>query len=294
MKSVVNNCLARLRGYMQLTKPSIMLLVLLTGATALFMEGGFVSHVGKFLMVMLGLFLTGGSANALNQYFERDIDARMKRTSKRRPLPQGHIGATEALVFAVSIGAAGVLLFGLVFNWLSALLSLLTILFYSLFYTLWLKPNTHQNIVIGGAAGAMGPIIAWAAATGGLSMTPWLLFLIIFFWTPPHFWALALCLKDDYRAAKLPMLPVVKGDAATLKQIFYYTLVMVGISLTILVVKFSWFYLLVASALGIQFIRKSHLTRKHATLVLERALFGYSIIYLLALFAVLIVDSFLK
>jgi protoheme IX farnesyltransferase len=239
-----------LRSLVQLTKPSIMLLVLLTGATALFMEGRFKHHPGKFLLVLLGLYLTGGAANALNQFFERDIDARMQRTRLRRPLPQKQLSKNLALGFAISIGVLGCLLFGFYFNWLSAGLALGTILFYSFFYTLWLKPNTHQNIVIGGAAGAMGPLIAWAAATGSLAMTPWILFLIIFFWTPPHFWALALCLKEDYRAANLPMLPVVKGDAATLRQIFYYTMVLVAISLSLLLIQFSWLYLLAATLLG--------------------------------------------
>lgn len=279
--------------YLRLTKPTIMLLVLLTGATALFMEGSLVQAPWKFLLVMLGLYLTGGAANALNQYFERDIDARMARTRDRRPLPMGQLGTVEALLFSAVIGVAGVLLFGFVFNWLSAALSLATILFYSFFYTLWLKPNTHQNIVIGGAAGAMGPIIAWAAATNGLAMTPWILFLIIFFWTPPHFWALALCLKDDYRAANLPMLPVVKGDETTLRQIFYYTLVLVAISLSLLLVQFGWFYLLSATSLGLLFIYKSYVVKRQATLKLERGLFGYSIVYLFALFLALIADSFL-
>jgi protoheme IX farnesyltransferase len=142
--------------YLKLTKPTIMLLVLLTGATALVMEGSLLSEPVDFTLILFGLFLTGGAANALNQFFERDIDSRMGRTSKKRPLPQGKLSARQALIFAIVIGVVGVLLFGLVFNWLSAALALGTVLFYSLFYTLWLKPNTHQNIVIGGAAGISG------------------------------------------------------------------------------------------------------------------------------------------
>ncbi len=283
--------LRRLRSYLLLTKPTIMLLVLLTGATALCMEGSLLQRPWHFLLVLLGLFLTGGSANALNQYFERDLDARMQRTKSRRPLPQGQLGAAQALGFALLSAVAGLLLFALIFNLLSALLALLTMLFYSLFYTLWLKRHTHQNIVIGGAAGAMAPLISWAAATGGLEVTPWILFLIIFFWTPPHFWALALCLKEDYRRVKLPMLPLVKGDRATLKQIFYYTVALFVISLSLLLFTAGWFYLVVATLLGLLFIRCSYLARRHATLALERRLFGYSIVYLLCLFAALIVDS---
>ena len=283
--------LRQIRHYITLTKPSIMLLVILTGSTALFMEKSLVHRPLDFFLVLLGLYLTGGAANALNQYFEREIDAKMQRTSKKRPLPQHKLEARQALIFSLGIATMGVLLFGFYFNWLSAALSLGTILFYSLFYTLWLKPNTHQNIVIGGAAGAMGPIIAWVAATGTLSMTPWILFLIIFFWTPPHFWALALCVKDDYQRANLPMLPVVKGDKETLKQIYYYTLVMVAVSLSLLLIQFSWIYFIAATVLGIIFIQKAFVMRLHATLKQEWALFGYSIVYLLALFCVLIVDS---
>jgi len=192
--------LARLRTYLALTKPTIMVLVVITGATGLVLQQDFTYQPWSALLVLCGLFLTGGSANALNQYFERDLDARMERTSKRRPLPMHRLGPNEALFFAVAIGVAGVLLFGLCFNLLSAALAGGTILFYGLFYTLYLKPRTAQNIVIGGAAGAMAPVIAWAAAAGDLSLTPWVLFLVIFLWTPPHFWALALYLREDYEA----------------------------------------------------------------------------------------------
>ena len=282
-----------IRHYLMLTKPSIMLLVIVTGATALFVEKSLLQRPLDFFLIMLGLYLTGGAANAFNQYFERDIDARMQRTSKRRPLPMGQLTSLSAFWFALITGTLGVLLFAVFFNLLSAAFALGTILFYSFFYTLWLKPNTHQNIVIGGAAGAMAPIIAWAAATGGLSLAPIILFLIIFFWTPPHFWALALCLKDDYRAANLPMLPVVKGDSETLKQIFYYTLALVGISLSMLFVKAGWFYLLVAAITGGLFIVKAYKVKQHPSLTLERGLFGYSILYLFVLFLAISIDAFL-
>ena len=268
-----------------------MLLVLLTGATALVMEASLLSQPIDFILVLTGLFLTGGAANALNQFFERDIDSKMGRTNKKRPLPRGKISAMHALWFAIGIGFSGVLLFGLAFNWLSAALALGTILFYSLFYTLWLKPNTHQNVVIGGAAGSMAPLIAWAAATGGLALTPWILFLIIFFWTPPHFWALALCVKEDYKRVGLPMLPVVKGDEVTLRLIFYYTLALVVISLALLLTSVGWLYVIAAALLGGLFIKKSYETRKHPSLGRERGLFGYSIVYLLALFSAIIVDA---
>ncbi len=192
--------MAKVRDFLNLMKPSIMLLVLLTGAAALMLEGSLTAGDWHFWAVLVGLMLTGGCANGLNQYFERDIDAQMGRTKNRRPLAIGAMLPKTALYFVVTCGIVAVLLFGFVFNWLSAFTALGTILFYSFYYTLWLKPRTHLNIVIGGAAGAMAPIIAWVAVTGTLALTPWLLFLIVFFWTPPHFWALALVCEERLRA----------------------------------------------------------------------------------------------
>lgn len=282
--------LTRLRHYIQLTKPTIMLLVLFTGGTALVMEGSLLDEPGKFLLVLLGLYLTGGSANALNQYFEREIDAKMERTARRRPLPLHYLGEREALIFAVTIGLVGVLLFGFFFNWLTALMSLATLLFYALFYTLFLKPHTWQNIVIGGAAGAMAPVGAWAAATGQTAVAPWLLFLIIFLWTPPHFWALALYCKEDYIKARLPMLPVVKGDDATYKQILIYTYALILVSLAVFAVGAGWFYLVAALGLGAYLLRKALMARRLKTVPAMRGLFGFSIVYLFALFLALIAD----
>ncbi len=280
-------------SYIQLTKPSIMLLVLFTGATALVLEGSFLSQPGHFILVMMGLYLTGGSANALNQYFEREIDARMTRTYKRRPLPLGKLTSTGALIFSVGIGLAGVLIFAVFFNWLTALLSLGTILFYSLFYTLWLKPNTDQNIVIGGIAGAMAPVGAWTAATGTMDVVPWILFAIVFLWTPPHFWALALYHKDDYVRADLPMMPVVRGDRATLAQMLAYTFVLFGVSLSLLLFDGGWVYLAAALVLGGVFIRKVFVAFKSPSTAILRGVFGFSILYLFGLFTAIIVDGLL-
>ncbi len=280
----------RLRYYIQLTKPTIMLLVLFTGGTALVMEGSLLDEPGKFLLVLLGLYLTGGSANALNQYFEREIDAKMERTARRRPLPLHFLGEREALIFAVTIGLVGVLLFGYFFNWLTALMSLATLLFYALFYTLFLKPHTWHNIVIGGAAGAMAPVGAWAAATGQTAVAPWLLFLIIFLWTPPHFWALALYCKEDYIKARLPMLPVVKGDDATYKQILIYTYALILVSLAVFAVGAGWLYLVAAVGLGGYLLKKAFMARRLKTVPAMRGLFGFSIVYLFALFLALIAD----
>ena len=280
--------------YIQLTKPSIMLLVIITGATALFMEGSLLGQPIKFLLVLIALYLTGGSANALNQYFERDIDSLMERTKNRRPLPLGRIQPTNAFIFSIVIGITGVLMFGVIFNWLTALLSLATILFYSLFYTLYLKPNTKSNIVFGGVAGAMAPVGAWTAATGEFALAPWILFLIIFLWTPPHFWALAAFRKDDYKKTGLPMLPVVKGVDFTMKQILIYTIILVGVTISLYWVYSSGIYLAVAIIVGIIYLKKTYRAKKEQSVKQLRGLFGYSILYLFALFFTIIIERSLQ
>ncbi len=271
-----------------------MLLVIFTGGTSLIIEGSLLADPVRFVLVLFGLFLTGGSANALNQVFEREIDARMSRTSARRPLPQGKISWKGALIFSSAIGIIGVLLFYWFFNLLTALLALGTILFYSFFYTLWLKPNTPQNIVIGGIAGAMAPVGAWTAATGQMDVAPWIMFLIIFLWTPPHFWALALFCKEDYRKARLPMMPVARGDQVALKQMLIYTIVLFAISLSLLMFGAGWFYLLAALILGGIFIKKAADALKYRTVKFWRGLFGYSILYLFGLFTAMIADRFIS
>lgn len=280
------------KNYIALTKPTIMFLVVFTGAASLIWEGSMLSSPGKFLLVLLGLYLTGGCANALNQYFEREIDARMKRTAKRRPLPTGQISPNKALAFSISIGVIGVIIFAVFFNLLTAALSLATILFYSLFYTLWLKPNTDQNIVIGGIAGAMSPVGAWTAATGHMDIVPWILFAIIFFWTPPHFWALAMFCKDDYKEAKLPMMPVARGDNSTLTQIIVYTVVLFVVSISLLAFGGGWFYAATAIGLGLLFFTKAVKAFRDRTERNFKALFGYSILYLFGLFTSVMIDKF--
>ena len=268
-----------------------MVLVLAGGATALFMEASLIGRPLHFLTFMIALYLTGGSANALNQYFERHIDAAMRRTSGRRPLPLGRLSAREALIFSIAIGLAGIFILGAVFNVLTALLAVGTILFYSLFYTLLLKPNTSQNIVIGGIAGAMAPVGAWTAATGGMAWQPWILFLIIFFWTPPHFWSLAHHFKDDYDRTGLPMMPSASGTTATLDQIFLYCLLLFAASLVLMVINFGWFYFIAAITLGPMFIFKAYRARRSEDSVLIWAMFKFSLIYLFGIFISLILDA---
>ena len=285
--------LASINNYIQLTKPTIMLLVVFTGSAALVVEGSFLAEPLKFLLVIIGLYMTGGCANALNQYLERDLDAKMERTKNRRPLPSGRLSPTKALIFSVSIGIGGVFLFAYFFNWLTALLALGTILFYSLYYTLWLKPNTTQNIVIGGIAGAMAPIGAWTAATNSMSVIPWLLFLIIFLWTPPHFWALALFSKKDYKIVGLPMMPVVKGEDSTRLQILVYTIILVISSLGLLFFGAGWIYGATAIILGVLFTRRAFQLYIGKTDKLARQLFGQSLLYLFGVFSAVIVDALL-
>lgn len=284
-----------MRDYLALMKPTICLLVLITGAAALVWEGTLTDSPGAFVLVMLGLFLTAGSANALNQYLERDRDKLMKRTMKRRPIPTGRISPGSALIFSVAIGVVGVALFALVFNAASAWLALGTIAFYSFFYTLYLKPRTAQNIVIGGIAGSMGPVIAWAAATGwdGLfaSWAPWIMFGIIFLWTPPHFWALALCLQEDYKANPLPMMPNVAGERSTLIQMLLYSVLLVGLSLTLIWSDAGIVYFALAILLGGAFVWWSVASLRERTPKRYWGFFGYSIIYLFALFVAMMVDA---
>lgn len=183
------------------------------------------------------------------------------------------------------------MVFGFLLNWFSAFLALGTILFYSLFYTLWLKPNTAQNIVIGGIAGSMGPVIAWAAAAGSLSAVPVLLFLIVFFWTPPHFWALALYYKDDYKEINMPMMPVVKGEDSTLTQILVYSLLLFVVTMLLAFVSFSYVYMTAAVLSGALFVQKCFITRKKKSRGRYIDLFKYSIVYLFILFAAIIFDG---
>lgn len=284
---------SRLIAYFKMTKPSVMLLVLVTAAATILIERTLLAFPGKFALFLIGLFMTGGAANSLNQYFEREIDARMTRTRYRRPLPSGKISPREALVFSITLGISGVIILGLYFNWMTGMLSLATILFYSLFYTLYLKPISQYNIVIGGIAGAVAPIGAWMAATGSTAIFPWMLFLIIFLWTPPHFWALALCFEDDYRASGYPTLPLQKGNETTLKQIQYYSIALLLGSLTPIFAGFGWLYIIVSIVLGLIFIGIACRARKMMTQKSYWGMFKFSIFYLFALFMALVIDKFL-
>ncbi len=280
------------RDYIELMKPRIVALVIVTAVAGVVVEGSLLREPWRLALVLLGITLTAGSANAFNQYFERDLDARMERTRTRRPLPLHRLTPRNALVFAIAIGAGATLLLGAVSNLLAASLALGTIVFYGFFYTLWLKPRTVHNIVIGGAAGAMGPVIAWAAAAGTLALPPVLMFLVIFLWTPPHFWALAVCVGDDYRKVGIPMLPIVKGHAETYRQMVWYS-----VALAILTVAMPFLDAggAVVAAIAIPlsgiFVWKALQARRAASVERAWDVFGYSIVYLFALFLGMIADA---
>jgi protoheme IX farnesyltransferase len=282
------------RDYVTLTKPRIMSLLLLTGAAGMFVGAGGVPPLGTFAVTMAGLALACGGASALNHVLDRDLDRLMRRTG-HRPVAEARVAPERAVEFGLALMAFSFVLLASLVNVLTALLALVGGLFYVLVYTRWLKRSTPQNIVIGGAAGAVPPLVGWAAATGNLTVPALFLFLIVFFWTPPHFWALALVIKRDYAAAQVPMLPVVRGDDETARQIVWYSLVLVAVTL----LPFAWHtagvvYLAAALVLGAIFLRLAWRLRRETTTARAGALFHYSLLYLALLFVALAVDPLLS
>ena len=245
---------AVLRDYLALTKPRIIVLLLVTTVATMFVADPSGPALATIVWTMLGGYLAAGGAGAINHYLERDRDARMARTCGR-PLATGRIEPRRGLAFGIALGLLAIAELALAVNALAAALALAGLLGYVFVYTLWLKPRTPQNIVIGGAAGAVPPLVGWAAATGGLTLDALYPFAIVFLWTPPHFWALALLVKDDYQRGGIPMLPVARGEAATRRQILAYSLVLVAFTtIPYLTGLFGALYLVVALALGAGFI----------------------------------------
>jgi len=279
------------RDYVTLTKPRIMTLLLLTGACGYVIGAGGIPSLGGFAATMVGLALACGGASALNHVLDADIDRVMGKRTASRPVAAGRIEAGRALEFGLTLSAASFVLLASAVNVLTAVLALAGNLFYVLVYTRWLKRSTPQNIVIGGAAGAVPPLVGWAGATGYLTVPALLLFLIVFFWTPPHFWALALLLKDAYARARVPMLPVVEGERETVRQIVLYTLVMIAV--TLLPVAWGTLGLLYASAavvLGAAFLWLAWSLRREVTRPRAALLFHYSLAYLALVFVAAAVD----
>jgi protoheme IX farnesyltransferase len=289
---------AEWRDFFALTKPRVMSLVVFTGLCGLLAAPGSIHPVIGFTAVLC-IALGAGGAGALNMWWEADIDAKMKRTAGR-PLPQGRLRRTDARDFGIALSVASVLTMGLAVNVLAAAILAGSILYYAVIYTIWLKPRTPQNIVIGGGAGAFPPLIGWVAVTGEITLMPVLLFVIVFMWTPPHFWALALFVKTDYAKAGIPMLPVVAGEAATRRQILAYSILLLPISLApwwiggtgaiygIAALILSGTFL--ALSLPVALRRGESDDGAPSGMHAEKRLFGYSVIYLFALFAVLVAD----
>jgi protoheme IX farnesyltransferase len=284
---------ATVGDYLALMKPRIIVLLLVTTLTTMVVAAGGWFGWALAVYTLLGGTLAAGAANAINCYWDRDVDAIMHRT-RGRPLPARRVSPAHALGFGLVLSLAAVLVLGLAVNWLSASLAFFGILFYVGVYTMWLKRNTPQNIVIGGAAGAIPPLVGWAAITHSIGIPALLLFAIVFLWTPPHFWALALNRSEDYRAARIPMLPVVRGNAETVRQILLYTLALVAVTLAL-----AWIgvlgriYLISAVALAVPFLALAVRLVRETTARRAWALFGYSILYLGLLFAAMAVDRLL-
>lgn len=281
---------ARAGDYIALMKPRVMSLVVFTALVGMLMAPQPMHPV--LMVVALILIAAGaGSSAMLNMWYEADIDAQMSRTAAR-PIPTGRIDRGEALTLGVWMAAVSSISLGVLINYLSGALLLFTIIFYAWFYTMILKRRTPQNIVIGGAAGALPPVIGWAAATNGLALEPFIFFAIIFLWTPPHFWALALIRGDDYKRVNIPMLPVIAGEKTTLWNIFAYSLLLVGASALPYVLGFSGtLYMQIAMAMGAGFIGLALAlltsSQKHKW---AGALFAYSIFYLFIIFSALLLD----
>ena len=286
------------RDFWALTKPRVMSLVVFTALCGLLAAPGTINPIIGFTAIMC-IALGAGASGALNQWYEADVDAKMLRT-QGRPLPDGRMDRPAAFQFGIVLAAFSVGIMGVAVNWLSAIILAFSIFFYAVVYTIWLKPNTPQNIVIGGAAGAFPPVIGWAAVTGDVTLLPILMFVIIFLWTPPHFWGLALFMKSDYGAAGIPMMPNVAGQKSTRNQIFVYSWVMAAAALAPWALGLSGLlYGYPVLALTMVFVALAFsVWRNSATdasaMQPEKRLFAFSILYLFLLFALLAFDRIIS
>lgn len=281
----------KFRGYVSLTKPRIMVLLLVTAMTGLFLGEQGVPSLTLVIVVLIGGAFASGGASSLNHYLDRDIDSKMNRT-KNRPIPSKQISPVEALLFGIVLNALGFLVFIYWANLLSAMLAITGTLFYIFVYTMLLKRNTPQNIVLGGAAGAIPPLVGYAAVTGTVSISAIYLFLIIFFWTPPHFWSLALMIKDDYERAGIPMLPVVKGVDQTKRSIFAYTVFLIGLTLGFVWMEgMGWLYFITSLVLGSMFVYYAWALLRRGTERATKRMYLYSLAYLFLLFAAIMLDA---
>ncbi len=276
------------RDYLELTKPKVQSLLLLTTITTMLVAGD--PSVALIALTCLGGYLSAGGAGAVNHWFDRDIDASMARTANR-PVPSGRVSPNAALTFGCTLAALSFLELSLTVNVLAASLSFAGFLGYVLVYTMWLKRRTPQNIVIGGAAGAVPPLVAWAAVTGSINGIAVLLFFIVFFWTPPHFWALSLLMKDEYEKVGVPMLPVVRGEAETRRQILLYTVLLYAVTqLPFCAGGFGGIYLTASLILGLGFIAGAVRLYRRADRRSALQLYLFSLAYLALLFCAMVAD----
>jgi protoheme IX farnesyltransferase len=278
--------------YFELLKPRVMSLVIFTGLVGLVVAPGTINPVIAFV-ALLCVAVGAGASGALNMWYDADIDLKMKRTANR-PVPAGRVTSREAFGFGITLSVGSVLVMGLAVNWMAAGLLAFTIFFYAVIYTMWLKRSTPQNIVIGGAAGAFPPMIGWAAVTGSISVDSIALFLIIFMWTPPHFWALSLFSRDDYAAAGVPMLPVVAGERVTRNQIMLYSVLLMPVTFLPSLLGFAGIiYTGVTAVLGLAFLGFAFRVwrDREGEFKTAKHLFAYSILYLFLLFSTLLVEQ---
>ena len=281
-------------GYIALTKPRIIELLLITTVPTMVVAKNGWPGLGLVLVTLVGGSLAAGGANAINMYIDRDIDALMERT-KTRPLVTGLISPRNALVFAITLEIVAFAVLWAGANLLSGLLALSATFFYVFVYSLWLKRTSKQNIVIGGAAGAVPVLVGWSAVTNSLGWTPWLLFLLIFLWTPPHFWALAIKHRDDYQAAGVPMLPVVETQSKVIASMIGYTIALVACSFAVIpVADMGWVYGIAAAVLGLAFLWGTITLSRADTPAASMRLFSFSITYISLLFVALTVDVFVR
>ncbi len=281
------------RDYVTLLKPGVMTLVVFTGLAGMMVAPGHLNILQQ-VMTLFCISLGSGAGAAMNMWYDRDIDAIMARTAAR-PVPMGRVSADDALIFGLFLAAFSVMLMGMALNWVAAAILAFAIFFYVAVYTMWLKRSTPQNIVIGGAAGAFPPMIGWAAVTGDVSLTSVLLFAIIFLWTPPHFWALALYRAGDYAKAGVPMMPVVAGHPQTKRQMLYYTLALVATTLALPVLGLAgMMYGVAAFVLGAMFLWHVVHVLRHDGDRWPKKTFGFSILYLFILFTALMIDAGLR
>lgn len=282
---------SEIKDYIMLMKPRVMALVVFSCFAGMVMAPSSIHPFLGFVLI-LSTALGHASAAALNMWYDSDIDSIMKRT-QNRPLVRGVISREDCLIFAIILGLFSVMIMSLSINYLAGILLLITILFYIVIYTVWLKRTSIQNIVIGGAAGALPPVIGWAGVTGNITLEPIILFLLIFFWTPPHFWALALYQSDDYKKCNIPMMPIVKGDAYTKRQITYYTIFTVIVSTIPFCIRMnSVIYLMSALVLGSIFIYYAVSLKNDTKNLLAPRMFFFSITYLFLIFTFMMVDHY--